>query len=64
MAARPVESRSTELAVVTPEVGFADTASQSRVLPAGIALGPSGIAVTVHDLSSRKHLFSRVIVGK
>lgn len=64
MAARSVESGSTELAVVALEVGFADTASQPWVLPAGIALGPSGVAVTVHDLSGRKHLFSRVIVGK
>lgn len=64
MTAGPVESRSTELTVGAPEVGFADTASQQGVLPAGIALGPCGIAVTVHDLPSRKHLFSRVIVGK
>lgn len=64
VAARPVESRSTELTVGTPEVGFADTPSQPWVLPAGIALGPCSIAITVHDLSSGKHLFSRVIVRK
>lgn len=64
VAARPVESRSTELTVGALEVGFADTPSQPRVLPAGIALGPCSIAITVHDLSGGKHLFSRVIVGK
>lgn len=64
VAARAVESGSTELTVDAQEVGFADTASQLRVLPAGITLGSCGIAVTVHDLSGGKHLFSRVIVRK
>lgn len=64
MAARAIEPRYTALTVGALEVGFAHAASQPWVLPAGIALGPCGIAVTVHYLSSRRYLFSGVIVGK
>lgn len=64
MAARAIEPRCTVLTVGALEVGFARTASQPRVLPAGVALGPCGVAVTVHYLSSRRYLFSGVIVGK
>lgn len=59
VAARSVESGSTELAVVALEVGFADTASQPWVLPAGIALGPSGVAVTVWEGGEDKRLRNR-----
>lgn len=59
MAARPVESRSTELTVGTPEVGFADTPSQPWVLPAGIALGPCSIAITVWEEGGDRRLRRR-----
>lgn len=64
MAVRAIEPRCTELTVGTLEVGFAHAASQPRVLPAGIALRPCGIAVAIHNLSCRRYLFSGVVVGK
>lgn len=64
MAARAIEPRCTALTVGALEVGFAHTASQTRVLPAGITLGSCSVAVTVHYLSSRRYLFSGVIVGE
>lgn len=47
LAARAVEPWGAELAVGALEVGFAHATSHPWVLPAGVALGPSSIAVTV-----------------
>lgn len=49
-----VEPRGTELAVGALEVGFAQAASQLRVLPTGVVLGPRSDAVTVWGLGGRR----------
>ena len=47
LAARAVEARCAELTVRALEAGFAHAAPHPWVLPAGVALGPGGAAVTV-----------------
>lgn len=47
------------LTVGALEAGFADTPSQPRVLPAGIALGPCSTAITVWEEGGDRRLRRR-----